>query len=635
MYETLSSDLFGVSSDELLCLATTGEEGETSSRRCDLYTGFMRMQKLNSPERQIAQPRLRLAADVLCGAWLGLGKTSLASTIKEVLIGSGILTRLEGEGAFGLARAGNILKAHRIIESLERDRQLGPAQASSEFSSQIAIGLKEPPGALSGSADSVVRVMTIHASKGLEFPIVALAEFSGSKRNRQTLAIEAVRGKAFASLGIGRTKNAYESIKKHTEKQRQECPIEGDELTRLNEAASLIELRSALEAYGAVEEHSEDQRKLYVGLTRASEAFICAMTVKLSAKNNLNSYGGLVDDVRRALWKDGDFPEGEARLSYGGSEPARYERQDLDRMLCPDEEASSDQTLCSEHSKHSEHSEYDDMPRSKEYAEGEFATEGDRSLPKEVFPPCEEEASSEHGFFIPRRYEAKPLVCVLDRAMREHVFSYSSLEAGLSPEKELVFGTEEYQGKGEVGKAVDLGTAFHRLAQLFVETGITPSRSDVQRMIILQKLTETQAVRLEHALHRWLKSGVQNKISQYPFVRAELPFFIELGDGYLEGEIDLFCCDAKKKSAFIIDYKAGGFDTEIETDLYDKHVLQASCYAYASLLQGFDSVELCFVRVEQESLQEDQEPQSISYRFCAADKDELREKILKARIYVR
>ncbi|MEI3232140.1 MAG: PD-(D/E)XK nuclease family protein [Gordonibacter pamelaeae] len=82
--------------------------------------------------------------------------------------------------------------------------------------------------------------------------------------------------------------------------------------------------------------------------------------------------------------------------------------------------------------------------------------------------------------------------------------------------------------------------------------------------------------------------------------RAEVPFVVALDDALMEGEIDLLCTHGAEPggTALAIDYKTGGSDAETPAQLNGKHLLQAQCYAYALLSQGFDEAELRSVRVE-------------------------------------
>ena len=124
--------------------------------------------------------------------------------------------------------------------------------------------------------------------------------------------------------------------------------------------------------------------------------------------------------------------------------------------------------------------------------------------------------------------------------------------------------------------------------------------------------------------------------------RAEVPFVVALDDALMEGEIDLLCTHGAEPggTALAIDYKTGGSDAETPAQLNGKHLLQAQCYAYALLSQGFDEAELRFVRVERPerprgagaaSADGPGEPQVVSYRFAQPDLEALRDAIVRAR----
>ena len=62
---------------------------------------------------------------------------------------------------------GNLGKALRMLEDVEK-LGLGLARTADRFESDLAT-LKLTPGTLSASSSNFVRIMTVHASKGLNF----------------------------------------------------------------------------------------------------------------------------------------------------------------------------------------------------------------------------------------------------------------------------------------------------------------------------------------------------------------------------------------------------------------------------------------------------------------------------------
>ncbi|MGM9556318.1 MAG: PD-(D/E)XK nuclease family protein, partial [Oscillospiraceae bacterium] len=102
-------------------------------------------------------------------------------------------------------------------------------------------------------------------------------------------------------------------------------------------------------------------------------------------------------------------------------------------------------------------------------------------------------------------------------------------------------------------------------------------------------------------------------------------FCITLDKYIIEGEIDLLCYNDDTE-ALIVDYKTGGCISEPHNALYEKHKLQAQCYAYACLSKGFGTIRLVFARVEQ---QDDSGMQFVSYEFSKDDLDSIKNTILE------
>ncbi len=121
-----------------------------------------------------------------------------------------------------------------------------------------------PASALTESAD-VVRVMSIHRSKGLEFPICILAG-CGQKFNKSDLYAPLL---LHPQLGAGMMRQGEE----------------GQRFTTLPREAIALELeRGSL---------SEEMRVLYVAMTRAKEKLVMVMSLKSPEKVLANLAGGL------------------------------------------------------------------------------------------------------------------------------------------------------------------------------------------------------------------------------------------------------------------------------------------------------------------------------------------------------
>lgn len=178
-----------------------------------------------------------------------------------------------------------------------------------------------------------------------------------------------------------------------------------------------------------------------------------------------------------------------------------------------------------------------------------------------------------------------------------------------------VFGAQE--------SATALGTAFHRLAQQAIERSergslFAPSEEAIRAQIQKEGLSEEQQARLRAALVRWLGSDEAARFAAFENRRAEVPFTVAIGNFFLEGEIDGLA-DNGDGAAFLIDYKTGGRNDEAPEQLDGKHRLQASCYAYALMRAGYESVEAHFLRIEHSSADNPCDPQIVPYHFEKTD----------------
>ena len=170
---------------------------------------------------------MRLAAACLCEAVAEAGREAPSRVLTRAVLSSGWLDRLQAEGEQGMAMGANVLKALRLAASLECDPHAPRAMASvaARMRTKFDEGMKEAPGALNAQGQNAVRIMTIHASKGLEFPIVAMAEFyAPGMTSKSALAIETIGEDLFVALGPGRSckeKRPFEQLRYYATTDRQ------------------------------------------------------------------------------------------------------------------------------------------------------------------------------------------------------------------------------------------------------------------------------------------------------------------------------------------------------------------------------------------------------------------------------
>lgn len=633
LFEVLSSELFALAADDLLELSTGMDEERGIPRRRAFDQGFRHI------ERKVASgcavsPALAACASLMRRASEQVGNVALADIMQGIVADSGWLARLEAAGPEGLARAGNVYKAIRMARDIEAAGGMGPAGVAEELALRVELA-KEAPGALSAEGGDFVRIMTVHASKGLEFPIVAVAELRDDAARSQALECCSIEGRTYVSLDGGhvleRLKEKTSSLVAKSGSYQPFCEFDDEELAAMVSRSQLpADRRAAIKLHEERGEAAESRRLLYVALTRAKEALVVSMRGKSSKVDATGLSKSCWGDVQSALVGECcAFEPGVSMFDFGGQRPARVECMHLTPVDVEELLGASDAADGAA-------SQVDGEPGADELAPGGCPAGG---KPGTIALPLVRPYEPERG----KPYEGA----------RAGVFSYSSIAedgegfADFSVEDAADDAASASLGARDADAATSLGTAFHRLAQLAAlawQSGCDLERPDAARQQALERscgLSAEQRDRLDAALERWFASDIASHMGACESVSPEAPFLVRVGGpcdaAYLEGEIDLLGCVAPAGtreqpagSALVVDYKTGGSPAETAEQLHGKHLLQATCYAYAVLLEGYAQVECVFVRVEQDRADAPGQPQTVSYRFDAADADEMGRALARA-----
>ncbi len=654
LYNVLAGPLFELCADDFVQLCTCVDEVDGKPRKRNLAAGLRGCAAMaraeGAPETWSAQ--LALAVRVMGDALSAAGRSTVARIAMRAVVDSGWLSRLQGEGAEGLARAANALKAIRMVESIESSGAAGPSRVMQVFEVLLEQS-NEAPGALSATGGDFVRIMTVHASKGLEFPIVAVGEFKdGAGRASRLLSCEHA-GRVYLSLDLQNTVTSLDGAANLKDlpglygAMVGELSDEDELLAQVERAEGALERRAALYEYERVGDVEESKRLLYVALTRAKEALVVSCKGKRAKDNPGATPKSCLGAIVSALaGPDGYFEEGRSTFDYRGSAPAVVEHVALqvpeDAGDAPAREVDNPaKPFVVPQEPHYPHIARVPFAPAREgvfsYSSiAEASHEGD-VLQQLAARHCVSvdaaggdfmSASGGSGEGEPSSQDdaAVPDFSLLAR--------YAQRNAVLADEDE---GSWAYTGAtcADDDKATDLGTAFHRLAQYACAVRkplaplAVPPVSKIDAQMRSGMLDGVQRLRLERALDRWFASTVAREAAALPDLAAEVPFFVQVpgtaqgGEGFLEGEIDLLGMDARAQRALVVDYKTGGNDAETEEQLSVKHVLQAACYAYAIMQQGVREVDAVFVRVERPNAANPDQPQCVRYHFAADDLPEL------------
>lgn len=634
----LASPMFALGAQEFLALATKLDEqtGETSRRNID--AGIM--SDFDVPGLQ-GLPLVTRAREVLRYALRRVGRDSFAAIARDVVNASGWFVRLAQRGPEGKAIAANVLKALDAVA--EAEAEFGNSPRSIALAFDLFLAGKEAPGALNEEGDGAVRIMTVHASKGLEYPVVAVAECFGVRKSSGAAQMGRVDGGAQVVAlparfdGVKLADGTF--VKGDDVKKQFEHAFKGKG-TSLWLPPELMEdvcaTGSPAEAFARLRNDDlqlsleERARLLYVAMTRARELVILAMDAGVSRGKvcapTFDVETDLTYDVlRRILPTDSlDMPQLDSdRLVFDNSQSGDYELISLADFTFGEQAFEANASLDAE----------------GRLVRGDVDV-ADNVAHSTVPGPADPEPDS-FELVYPQAVGVRMGTCPYP--MRDS-YSYSSIAAALHAEAEdraaeahvpMDESGDDAESDGSemadadvaavepAGNPMALGSAFHAACQWLIEMGadaLPAERADA--LARLWHLTPEQRERLDAALNRWLKSSVRAELLAWPCIRAEVPFFslgcededIARYGAYAEGAIDaLATSPADSSRALVIDYKTGGTPDETPEQLQEKHALQARVYADVLHKAGFEAVTVKFVRVEQVDPANPCEPQVVTY----------------------
>lgn len=642
----LASPMFALGAQEFLALATKLDEqtGETSRRNID--AGIM--SDSDVPGLQ-GLPLVTRAREVLRYALRRVGRDSFAAIARDVVNASGWFVRLAQRGPEGKAIAANVLKALDAVAEAEAEHGNSPRSIALAFDRFLAG--KEAPGALNEEGDGAVRIMTVHASKGLEYPVVAVAECFGVRKSSGAAQMGRVEGGAQVVAlparfdGVKLADGTF--VKGDDVKKQFEHAFKGKG-TSLWLPPELMEdvcaTGSPAEAFARLRNDDlqlsleERARLLYVAMTRARELVILAMDAgvsrcKVTAPTFDVETDLTYDVLRRILPTDSlDMPQLDSdRLVFDNSKPGDYELISLADFTFGEQAFEANASLDAE----------------GRLVRGDAEAEGvDAVADRPVAPGPADPSPDAFELVYPQAAGVRMGTCPFPA---RDSYSYSSIAAALHAETEdraaeahvpMDEAGDDAESDGSemtdadvaavepAGNPMALGSAFHAACQWLIEMGadaLPAERADA--LARLWCLTPEQRERFDVALDRWLKSAVRANLLAWPCVRAEVPFFslgcededIARYGAYAEGAIDALATDpADPSRALVIDYKTGGTPDETPEQLLEKHALQARVYADVLHKAGFEVVTVKFVRVEQANptiFVEPAEPQVVTYNL--------------------
>lgn len=661
----LVSPLFSVPDDALLALVRPlSADGRPHRQR--LSEAFLRLDaECELPGLDEDGLRsLALARDALHAFRLDALKGDASIAVRRLLVSSGLLHRLQSQGdARSFASAGNLAKAMRIVSDIQR-AGCGIAAASKAYEHHLQYE-KESPGVLARSSSEFVRIMTVHSSKGLEFDHVAVADLKDGTVQRYGAAIENIGDAIYAALPVVEGdlagKAAFDNHKKvmgffagrlgecgsSLAHVQPDCCAEASSELRCLISKGTRDASELVVEYMRTQELQEARRLLYVAMTRARESLLLVHSQAGAPSDSC--YKGIYGDIYSAMSEHlgGIDPEAADMSARNGD--ISFARKFLVRESM-------------------DAAELDSIAAFLDGSQSDGREQGAFEVPSYPAPSQSDAAPYSASSSRLRSYSSLSSAVQAQNAPTQPKGGAES-EMGSDLELDVEGGGESAAsdvscGGASIGSgasvgaealesatpedATALGTAFHRLAQMAIELASespAPERrasvpdGALQVQVDKMRLSESQASRLGKALSLWMASEECASFLSHRNIAAEVPFSVPVDvdtersrvSFTLEGEIDGLATDGDG-AAFLIDYKTGVSPELDMAALHERHGLQAKCYAFALLSNGFESVHASFVRIEDIVAGEDGmlRPAIVGYSFDSSDIEALKDAIVSA-----
>ncbi len=558
----LASPFCGVGSDALVLLAQAGREsgrGTWAALRDELPAGLAEGDRT----------RLTAFARLFAGERLRAERTPAETLLERAIVATGydlaVLARSGGE-----RRLANLRKLMRLAREYERAEGPDLRGFVAYAVTQNLIEAREGEAALESDGLDAVRLMTIHRAKGLEFPVVCVADLgraAGGTRDRLLLGRDGSVGLRLAPIGGGEAIPALAWQRLADAEQRAEA--------------------------------EEERRLFYVAMTRARERLILSGGVDCEKLPDPRPGGPPIDWIGRAISGD---------LAAAVSAPERLVDRFWDdrraRVLC---RVNAPATLG------------DVLPRealapagrSRAGAPGTALAAKPTVLPE---PPARPRPA-------PQRLSYSALASYARCGYRFYLERVLRLPRVTPPPR-----PDEPEAVAGIDPRVR-GSLVHRLLE-----GLDLARPEVPTAEAVGELGETWGLELTHAeaddirnlVSAFATSALRARLAEARRTRREAPFAFTLepegGGSLVIGFMDAFATEPDG-SVLIVDYKSDRLDGTEPADLVDRdYATQRIVYALAALRDGAPRVEVAYCFLERPG-----EP--VTQAFLAADEPALAEQL--------
>jgi ATP-dependent exoDNAse (exonuclease V) beta subunit len=438
----------------------------------------------------------------------------------------------------GRRRYANLRKLARLARAYEELRGRDVEGFLRFMRDQEAVGAKELEAVAEEEGADAVRLLTIHAAKGLEFKVVIVAD---AGRDRPPPGPDEL-------LALSDGRFGFRVADPLTSKRRGVFDYE--------------EVRRAREA----EDRAERLRLYYVAMTRAIDRLIVSGAVDPSSTADASTPLGWALD-RLDAGKE---------LEAAGADPVELERERarlllrLDRFR-PEEETAEEPVLVGE--------------------DGQlelFAANGGSALPPPApqLPPLAEIPPPPIHAVQSLSYTSLSL---FDRCSYRY---FAERVVGMRP------SDDSGRVPGSTGlAATEIGDAVHRLLELVDLAAPSPPELDLVRSWY-PAVTDEELERIATLVSSYCDSELARRIASLPGAQVERPFAFEHDGVLVHGRLDVL--HREERRALVLDYKTNLLeDVSPEAIVEESYTLQRLVYAIACFRAGADEVEVVYHFLEQ------------------------------------